>query len=158
MENNLEELKKEFLDTFTYGKTPISDMYHWKYCRVEEVFGWIVENTVPKSEHEATKQALSKLQSQYLELEAENEKLREVVSQTANLLTNSILDSENLVAEARKEERAMIEQYISCNIFYTLGLYDIWNMLDGQQKETLTEAINIGISQAITADQQGDKI
>ena len=133
MENNLEELKKEFLDTFTYGKTPISDMYHWKYCRVEEVFGWIVENTVPKSEHEATKQALSKLQLQYLE-------------------------ANELIEKARQEERARIVEVIPNNIFYSLGMYDIWNMFDEQQKETLTEAINIGISQAITADQQGDKI
>lgn len=38
---------------------------------------------------------------------------------------------------------------ISNQVFYTLGLYDIWNMLDNQQKETLTEAINIGIDEGI---------
>ena len=149
MENNLEELKKEFIEKFCFSGT-LAGITNTN--KADVFWQWF------SSKIEPLQQALSKLQSQYLELEAENEKLREVVSQTANLLTNSILDSENLVAEARKEERAMIEQYISCNIFYTLGLYDIWNMLDGQQKETLTEAINIGISQAITADQQGDKI
>ncbi len=36
---------------------------------------------------------------------------------------------------------------ISNQVFYTLGINNIWNMLDNQQKETLTEAINIGIDE-----------
>lgn len=45
-----------------------------------------------------------------------------------------------------------MREQISNSIFYTLGLYDIWNMLDNQQKETLTEAINIGIDEGLKAN------
>lgn len=45
-----------------------------------------------------------------------------------------------------------MQEQVSNSIFYTLGLYDIWNLLDNQQKETLTEAINIGINEGLKAN------
>ena len=111
------------------------------------------------NDHEATKLALSKLQLQHLEateqieqLEAENEKLKnDIMLIIAPKEVGGGIDAykEGLLAEARKG----IEKAISESIFYTLGIYDIWNLLDSQQKETLTEAINIGLNVAIEPQQ-----
>ena len=38
----MEEIKKEFEDKFTEGKSP-DGMLYWRYCRVSEVWAWIEE-------------------------------------------------------------------------------------------------------------------
>ena len=81
---NLEELKKEFKQIRSgYNETD------------EKIWQWIDQNFVPKSEYEV--------------LKAENEKLGKVVSESAKLLTDNIID----VEEARQEERVRIVEQIN---------------------------------------------
>ena len=98
---NNEELKKEY-DSL--------DIIHWS---------WIEKNFVSKSEHEmklAIKDDAIRaydMYSNYIlgeikQLKAENEKLGKVVSESAKLLTDNIID----VAEARKETKKAIEKVL----------------------------------------------
>jgi len=124
----------------------------------------------------------AKLNESLRVLKAENEKLSVILSETFRTIKEApelnmgnytddevealndkmieafgILSQSNIKGDALShvitEARKGIEKAISESIFYTLGLYDIWNLLDSQQKETLTEAINIGLNVAIEPQQ-----
>jgi len=140
MENKLGELKKEFEEKFSLEQYD-KETGFYSYSIVHSpivVRDWIDQNFVPKSE--------------LADLKAENEKLREVVSQTANLLTNSILDSENLVAEARQEERARVKKAIESVLLKRLmdNSIDFISINATQLSEEFDKAI--------TADQQGKTV